>query len=127
MRLPNVLIPVLTGLEWKKSFLLEAAGQSSLAVVVYLIDQSSGLTAAEMQKELDDKEALLTEINETLHSVGKRSKIYNEWGTLKEKIPLIAQREKVTEIAVLKHGKMAEKQIEEIKSLGIPVREIEAY
>ncbi|MFC2174880.1 hypothetical protein ACFLQ2_03340 [archaeon] len=125
--MPNVLIPVITGLEWKKSFLLEAAGQADLTVVVYLIDQSSGLTAGEMQANLDDKETMLKEIDEMLHSFGKRSKIYNEWGSIKEKIPMIAKREKVKEIVVLKRGKMAEKEIAEIKSLGIPVREIEAY
>ena len=123
----SVLIPVLTGLEWKKSFLLEAAGESSLAVVVYLLDQSSGMTAGEMEREIDEKEVLLKEISEMLHSLGKRSKIYNEWGTLHEKIPIIARREKIKEIAVLKNGKKAEKEIAEIKTFGFPVREIEAY
>lgn len=121
--LPNVvLIPVLTGKENDKSFLLAAAGQSSLAVVVYLIDQASGMTGNEMSRELEEKEALLDEIDETLHGYGKRVKIYNEWGKWKEKIPVIAKREEVDELVVMKRGKMAESEIEILKELGIPLK-----
>ena len=119
-----VLIPVLTGRESEKRFLLEAAGGAGLAVVVYLIDQSSGLTASEMSQELEEKEKKLEEIEGVLHSLGKRVKVYNEWGSWEEKLPVIAKREDVGEIAVKKAGKKGEREVAIIKSLGIPVREI---
>lgn len=117
-----VLIPVLCGKEDDKAFLLEAAGDSSLAVVVYLIDQTSGLTGNEMAAELKEKESLLIEIDENLHGYSKRVKIYNEWGKWKEKIPMIAKREDVDEIVIMKKGKKNQKEIAELQSLGIPVR-----
>ena len=117
-----VLIPVVTGKEDNKAFLLAAVGSSELAVIVYLIDQSSGLTANEITDELQQKELLLERIDENLHGYGKRVKIYNEWGKWKEKIPVIAKREEVDEIVVMKRGKLGEKEIEEIQSLGLPVR-----
>lgn len=120
----TVLIAVLTGREGEKRFLLEAAGEAGLVVVAYLIDQSSGLTGSEMAEELQKKEELLGEIGQSLHSFGKRVKIYNEWGSWKEKLPIIAKREGVDEIVVRKAGKKAEKEIAAIKSLGVPARVI---
>ncbi len=123
MRLPNaVLIPVLTGREGEKRFLLEAAGGAGLVVVAYLIDQTSGLTANEMTQELQEKERLLEKIEGALHSLGKRVKVYNEWGSWGEKLPIIAKREGAGEIVVRKSAKG--KAAEAVRSLGIPVREI---
>ncbi len=125
MRLPKVvLIPVLTGKENNKKFLLEAVGSAKKVVVVYLIDQSTGMTASEITKELQEKEVLLNQIDELIHSIGKKVKVYNEWGNLTEKISVISQRENVKEIVVQKRSKLAQKEIGLIKELGLPVREI---
>lgn len=124
-RLRNtVLIPVVTGKENEKKFLYEALSNAQKAIVVFLIDQSSGLTANEMSSELQKTEALLEEIEKTIHSMGKQVKVYNEWGSIREKIPVIAQREKAKQIIVQKRGKLGIKQIEEIKNIGMSVREI---
>ena len=122
-----VLIPILTRKENKREFLLQAAGPARFTIIVQIMDPASGVSAGELTGYMQEGEVLLDEIRETLHAIGKRSKAYSEWGPLKDKIGIIAQREEVEEIVVLRRGKAAQKEIAQLKELGLPVREIKEF
>jgi len=124
--LKAVIIPVITGREIEKAFLLEAAGKARKAVLVYLVDQSSGLTVQEMEQDQKDKEDVLTEIENELRLIGKNTKVYNEWGNYAEKLPMIFKKERAGEVVVLKRGRMTENAIAAIRATGLPVREVDA-
>jgi len=121
-----VVIPIITGREKEKAFLLEAAGKARKAVLVYLVDQTSGLSAAEMEHDVKEIEEVLTEAEDQLRLIGKNVKVYNEWGNYAEKLPMIFKKEKAGEIVVLKRGRMTEAAIAAIKATGLPLREVEA-
>ncbi|MBN3036965.1 MAG: hypothetical protein JW834_00800 [Candidatus Diapherotrites archaeon] len=89
-----VLIPVVNGNENDKQFMIKAATNTSLVVLLHVMDPN--VTGADLQDTLEKKRACMDDMETFFKKVGCRVKTYEEWG--EDRIDTIAKKEGVDEI-----------------------------
>ena len=122
----KILIPILYGNENNKAFLLEAAKNCRRVVLVHIFDSSKvDIPAGEIGGEMRLVEELMDEIEDILRRVGKIVRRYNEWGPLREKLKIIAKREKVEEIVIFDQGEQTFQDLRLLQGIKVaPVRTV---
>ena len=92
-----VLIPLLTGKEDDKKFMMSCAVNTNRVVLVSIVDDT--LPASDLEEFVAEREDILGYMSEFFRKIGIAVKTYAEWGDW-GKVKLIAEKEQVDEILV---------------------------
>jgi len=92
-----VLIPILTGKEDDKTFMMSCAVNTNRIVLVSIVDDK--LPASSLEKFVKERDDIIDFMHAFFRKLGISVKTYAEWGTW-DKIELIAKKEQVDEVLV---------------------------
>jgi hypothetical protein len=92
-----ILIPIITGKEDHKNFMMSCAADTNRVVLVSIIEDS--MPGSELEEYIKQKEDILDYMEDFFRKLGVAVKTYLEWGSW-DKVKVIAEKEQVDEILV---------------------------